>query len=229
MSLSINDVTSKYMYTNSKTGQTRLNLDTSADGVWSEREVKNYAADYEAVTGKAIDVGAVFDTYDADKSGTLDYSEYDKLLSDDALGTADLVALQEAADAALGEITSKDEDGNNAALEDWMSSLDLDPSKVAELIGGEETEAAEETEAEGETEETEDTSESTSLSDYMASLPDAKRLSWIKSTFYAESTTNLINSMLNPGAALSNLTSLLSQYGSAGLQSSLGSSLDTEA
>ena len=111
--------------------------------------------------------------------------------------------------------------------------LDLDPSKVTELMGGEETEATEETaedaEVEGETEETEDASESTSLSEYMASLSDAKRLSWIKSTFYAESTTNLINSMLNPDAALSNLTSLVSQYGSTGLQSSLGPSLDTEA
>jgi len=232
MSMSIDGVVNKYAYYSPSKEQTRLNLDTGADGSWSKTEVERYTEDYKAATGKTIDVQAVFDTYDADKSGTLDYSEYDKALSEDALGVQQLLELQAAAASdGSAEVESAEDTGDAELIEDAAAaegSESEEAVKSEEAVEGEE--AVETEEAAEETGEETEESGGLTLSDYMASLTVAKRTAWIKANYQAESTAGLINSMLNPSGALSNMNSLISQYGRAGIgNTSLSSLLDTDA
>lgn len=211
MSMTINNVVNKYAYTNSKTGQARVNLDTSADGVWSEKEVERYAADYEQATGKKVDVKAVFDRYDSDKSGTLDYSEYDAAIAEDALGIGQLMEMHaaqlagetatEEPEAVEGESVPAEGEAveGEAAVEDTGESAASE--EAAEAEGAEESEEAEET-----------VEYPTEMAEFMANLTPNQRISLVKATFQAESATNLINSMLNPGAAVSSLNSALANY-----------------
>lgn len=228
MSMTIDGVVNKYAYTNSRTGQTRVNLDTNADAEWSEKEVKNYAADYEAATGKALDVKAVFDRYDSDKSGTLDYSEYDAAISEDALSVSQLMELHAAAQAGDTEAPAEDTEaveGGEAAGEEAV-----DGETAVESAGAAEEEEAVDAEKTAEEEEAEEEIEyPTEMAEFMANLSPTQRISLIKSTFRAESATNLINSMLNPDAAVSNLNTALANYTNKMAQSALGSSFDTLA
>ena len=68
----------------------------------------------------------------------------------------------------------------------------------------------------------------TEMAEFMANLTPNQRISMVKATFRAESATNLINSMLNPGAAVSSLNSALANYTNKMAQNGL-SGFDTLA
>lgn len=112
MSMSINNLISNYAY--GYQNQLRPNLDRDDNGVWSEREVKNFASDYEASTGNKLDVDKLFKDYDKNVDGSFDASEIDKIYADDALNLSALT-------------TQQNEDGDTLSLSpestDWMSKM----------------------------------------------------------------------------------------------------------
>ena len=128
-------------------------------------------------------------------------------------GSDDLSSYSESELAQMldnGEITQAEYDAELLLREEATAEI----SEAASTGAGTETESAgeiiegaEASEDSGETSE-----EATSLSEWLASLSEVQRFSLIRSTFYGESISSLIESMLDPDTALSNLNTAIAQY-----------------
>lgn len=83
MSISVNSALNDYTYGSGNT--IRPKIDKNDDGSWSKAEVKNFAGAYEKATGNKIDIDKLFEKYDVNKTGQLDFKAQESVYKDDAL------------------------------------------------------------------------------------------------------------------------------------------------
>jgi hypothetical protein len=97
-------------YASASSSRLTTSLDTNHDDAWSYEEVSEYASDYKSVTGKTLDVDAIFDAYDADGDNSLTIGEQAAVTGDDALNLNALAGTfsseSSESDSLLGEILS---------------------------------------------------------------------------------------------------------------------------
>jgi len=105
LSMSVNNILSNYTYTYQS--ERRPILDQNYDSVWSKDEVAKYAEDYKSATGTQLDVDAIFKQYDADSSGSLEFTEYEAAADNDAFGISLLSQKQSEAASQLGSSDSQ--------------------------------------------------------------------------------------------------------------------------